>query len=111
MKTAGPRKVRINEIIDPVVDNENLQDLALDQVRFPRKLPLHALVAFCGTDHIDITDSVGAGGVLDWVAPEGDWKLYALFMGWHGKQVERAGPGGRGSCDRSFLFKGVDSLS
>ena len=28
--------------------------------------------------------------------PGSDWKLYAMFQGWHGKMVERAAPGGEG---------------
>jgi hypothetical protein len=38
----------------------------------------------------DLTRRVGADGVLDWTAPAGNWTLYALFQGWHGKLVERA---------------------
>ena len=30
--------------------------------------------------------------------PAGDWTLYAVFQGWHGKQVERAAPGGEGNA-------------
>ena len=30
------------------------------------------------------------------------WTLYAVFEGWHGKQVERAGPGGEGDVIDHF---------
>ena len=35
-------------------------------------------------------------GTLDWTAPPGRWTLHGLFLGWHGKMVERAAPGGEG---------------
>ena len=40
--------------------------------------------------------------MLDWTAPAGDWTLYAVFQGWHGKQVERAAPGGEGNVIDHF---------
>jgi hypothetical protein len=43
---------------------------------------------------LNLTDKVDKNGKLNWTAPKGEWKLLALFMGLHGKQVERAGPGG-----------------
>ena len=49
-----------------------------------------------GRDPIDLTSRVGADGTLDWTAPEGRWTLHGLFLGWHGKMVERAAPGGEG---------------
>ncbi len=47
---------------------------------------------------IDLTDKVNKDGQLQWSAPagSGDWTLYALFEGLHGKMVERAAPGGEG---------------
>ena len=39
---------------------------------------------------------MGRDGSLDWTAPAGRWTLHALFLGWHGKMVERAAPGGEG---------------
>jgi hypothetical protein len=102
VRVAGPRRVQISELKDPTVSNTNLQDLALDQVRFPRKLPLHSLIAHSEGRHIDLTAKVDAFGKLNWVAPKGDWTLYAVFIGWHGKQVERAGPGGEGDVIDHF---------
>ncbi|MEO6569145.1 MAG: glycosyl hydrolase, partial [Opitutaceae bacterium] len=136
VRVAGPRQVSMAELKDPVTANANLQDLALDQVRFPRKVPLQALVAYSAAgEKIDLTAKVDAAGKLDWVAPAvarrvsdppsnaaldssakgasgksgsetrstaGDWTLYAIFLGWHGKQVERAGPGGEGDAIDHF---------
>jgi hypothetical protein len=99
VRVAGPRKVAITDLQDPVIANANLQDLALDQVRFPKSLPLATLMAFPPNGApIDLTSRVGADGRLDWTAPadDGPWTLHALFTGLHGKLVERAGPGGEG---------------
>ncbi|MCB9247540.1 MAG: hypothetical protein H6613_02915 [Ignavibacteriales bacterium] len=40
--------------------------------------------------------------MLNWTAPKGKWKLYAIFQGWHGKMVERAGKGGEGNVIDHF---------
>ncbi|HEV2763145.1 MAG TPA: glycosyl hydrolase, partial [Pyrinomonadaceae bacterium] len=76
------RRVSIEELRQPVSANENLQALALDQVRYERPVPLQALVARSDRgETIDLTSRVGADGRLDWQAPAGSWKLYAVFQG------------------------------
>ena len=101
LRFAGPNRVAIEAIRQPITANDNLQDLAIDQVRFPQALPLHTLMAFPGNtpgEGIDLTRLVGSDGMLSWTTPadRGDWTLHAVFNGWHGKMVERAGPGGEG---------------
>jgi hypothetical protein len=97
------RPIAIGDLTDPTSSNRNLQALALDQVRFPRDLPLASVVAYSSAgEWLDLTGQVGAGGRLDWVAPAGTWTVYALFEGWHGKQVERAAPGGEGDVIDHF---------
>ena len=82
------RRVQIDELKEPVSANANLQALALDQVRFERPLPLQTLMAYSDKgETLNLTDKVGADGKLNWIAPPGSWKLYALFQGWHGKLV------------------------
>ncbi len=93
----GPRRTNINELKYPITANENLQDLALDQIRYPRPIPLQTLMAFSESGApIDLTNKVDAQGNLDWVAPTGNWTLYAIFQGQHGKMVERSAPGAEG---------------
>lgn len=101
---ASPRQVAITELKDPVSSNPNQQELSLDQVRFQKKIPLQALMAFSDKgDKVNLTSKVAASGTLDWTAPAGaNWTLYGVFMGWHGKQVERAGPGGEGNAIDHF---------
>jgi hypothetical protein len=100
---SGSRRIDIEELVEPVATNPDLQTLALDQVRFPKPLPLHVLMAYSdGGEVLDITQHVAADGKLDWAAPAGDWTLYALFQGWHGKMVERAAPGGEGNVIDHF---------
>ncbi len=95
--TSQRRVTAMSDIKYPLNDNRNLQELAVDQVRFPKRIPLVALVAFDQAGKfIDLTNRVSASGKLDWKYPGGVWKLIAVFSGWHGKMVERAAPGGEG---------------
>ncbi len=97
LRKRGVGEITIDQLVEPLSANEDLQALALDQVRFPKQLPMQTLIAYSSSgEHIDLTDRVDAAGMLDWTAPAGSWKLYAVFQGWHGKNVERAAPGGEG---------------
>jgi hypothetical protein len=88
---------KITDLVEPISSNKNLQLMALDQVRFEKRIPLTVLMAYDGKGQaLNLTNKVDAAGNLNWTAPAGDWKLYALFQGWHGKMVERAAPGGEG---------------
>ncbi len=91
-------QVNIAALTDPIASTPNLAALAIDQARFPKPLPLQTLMAYSRTGAVvDLTARVSRSGVLDWSAPPGQWTLYAVFQGWHGKQVERAAPGGEGN--------------
>ncbi|OON65631.1 glycoside hydrolase family 2 protein [Hymenobacter sp. CRA2] len=98
MMRAVGRPMDVKTMAQPVAKNKDLQLHAFDQVRFEKPLPLQALMAYSDKGQaLDLTSKVGADGKLSWTAPAGtSWTLYALFQGWHGKQVERAGPGGEG---------------
>ncbi len=94
-----PRKITLAELKQPITANPNLQDLAIDQVRFPRAVPLVSLMAYPEKGApLDLTAKTDKEGKLDWSAPtdQGKWTLYALFQGQHGKMVERAAPGAEG---------------
>jgi hypothetical protein len=100
---------KITDLVEPIARNKNLQLMALDQVRFEKQIPLTILVAYDGKgQHINLTNKVDAAGKLNWIAPAGDWKLYALFLGWHGKMVERAAPGGEGYVIDHFSRPALD---
>jgi hypothetical protein len=97
------RAIQIGDLVEPVSANRNLQALALEQVKYPRDLPLSALMAYSDAGEIvDLTARVDRNGSLDWTAPGGRWTLYAIFAGWHGKLVERAAPGGEGNVIDHF---------
>lgn len=96
VRTANNKPVSADTVLNPVSKNKNLQALALDQIQFPGKLPLQTLIAYSADTSIDLTKSVDANGKLNWTAPQGEWTLYALFEGLHGKMVERGAPGGEG---------------
>src|SRR5690606_1359613 len=96
MRIVGER-IDISKLKDPITANPNLQLHAFDQVRFEKPLPLQSLMAYSDKGEIlELTSKVSADGMLNWTAPKGKWTLYAVFEGWHGKMVERAGPGGEG---------------
>jgi hypothetical protein len=89
--------IHVSDLAEPLTANRDLQSLALEQVKFPRDLPLVVLMGYSESgDSVDLTSHVQSDGKLDWTAPPGRWTLYALFDAWHGKLVERAAPGGEG---------------
>ena len=106
--SAVGHRIKIEDIKFPISSNPDLQKLALNQIRFKKPLPLQALMAYSddGTT-IDLTDKVGSNGILNWTATAGNWKLYAVFQGWHGKMVERAGKGGEGNVIDHFSPKAI----
>lgn len=53
---------------------------------------------------VNLTEKVDEDGVLDWVAPAGEWELYAVFQGWSSKQVNSAAPGGEGHAISPFSY-------
>lgn len=105
------QKPDIKKLIDPISKNKDLQLYALDQIRFEKPIPLKCLMAYSSTGNpIDLTDKVTPSGILEWTAPSGEWTLYALFEGWHGKMAERAGPGGEGDVIDHFSGKAIDDF-
>jgi hypothetical protein len=102
LRTVG-QPIDIARLVEPIAKNPDLQLHAFDQVRFEKPLPLQTLMAYSDKGQtLDLTSKVAADGQLSWTAPAGSWTLYALFQGWHGKQVERAGPGGEGDVIDHF---------
>ncbi|HET7179699.1 MAG TPA: glycosyl hydrolase [Chryseosolibacter sp.] len=103
------RDITIADLVEPVGKNKNLQALAIEQVQFEKTLPLICLMAYSNNgEALNLTSKVNSQGILDWTAPAGTWTLYALFEGWHGKMVERAGPGGEGDVIDHFSVNAVD---
>ena len=102
------QRPKLEQLKDPVTQNNNLQKLALDQVRFPKPIPLISLMAY--SDQGEVIDLIAhvEEGKLKWVAPTGTWTLYGLFQGWHGKMVERAAPGGEGLVIDHFSQKAIE---
>ena len=128
VRTANGKPLRVDEVLSPISANKNLQELAIDQVRFDVLLPLQLMMAYDEKGKaIDLTANV-VDGKLNWIPPTGGskWKLIALFEGLHGKMVERAAPGGEGRAidhfnadalknylskfDRSFAGKNISIL-
>ena len=106
------KKVQINDVKEPLSTYGDLQEYAFDQVRLEKPLPLILVSAHKSgqdgfTEKIDLTNQV-KNGKLTWVVPEGEWVICALFEGLHGKQVERAGPGGEGNVIDHFSRSALD---
>lgn len=103
VRTISGVPVDIKSLTYPVASNSNLQSYAFDQLRYEMPLALNTLMAYSDKgDVIELTDKVSTSGKLNWTAPPGNWKLMALFIGWHGKMVERAAPGGEGDVIDHF---------
>ncbi|MCF7709296.1 MAG: hypothetical protein K9N52_10395, partial [Verrucomicrobia bacterium] len=71
-----------------------------DTGRLERKLDadsLQALVAFSEANaSIDLTDAVRKDGQLQWSAPAGQWRVFAVSQKPSGRDVKRSAPGGSG---------------
>jgi hypothetical protein len=58
---------------------------------------IQALVAFSPDEKpVELTDKISAGGEVDWTAPGGSWRVYAISQQPSGQKVKRAAPGGEG---------------
>jgi hypothetical protein len=64
---------------------------------------IQALMAFnTNGDSVDLTDKIGKGSGIQWTAPAGQWKVYAISQRFSGQMVKRAAPGGRGPMLNPF---------
>ena len=57
---------------------------------------LAVVMAYGNGQKIDLTDKISADRMIDWVAPAGDWTVWAVFNGKTFQAVKRAAPGGLG---------------
>ena len=56
-----------------------------------------AVVAFSETNgSVDLTKNIRDDGSVDWIAPEGDWRVYVISQKPSGQKVKRPSPGGEG---------------
>lgn len=75
-----------------------------------RNAPLRVLMASSDRgETLDLTQRVSSSDRLDWQAPEGaTWTLRAVFRGWTGQKVKRAGLGGEGWAADHFSRRALD---
>ena len=107
VRTAGYELLTIGQLKQPLAAND-MQQLALDQVKFPVLLHAQLLMAYDEKGNAtDLTAKLDTAGTLNWTAPPGKWKLYAVFQGMHGKMVERAAPGGEGYAVDHFSASAI----
>jgi len=106
----GSRELRPSDLKRPVYSNSDMQGLALDQVRYGDRLSPIKVMAYDGTGHmLDLTSQVTSNQNLRWTAPKGNWQIIALYLGLHGKMVERAAPGGEGYVIDHFSTQAIRS--
>jgi hypothetical protein len=104
------KSMPIEKLKFPISANDSLQVYAFDQIRYPISLPLVALTAYSENgDTLDLTNEVTVNGKLNHKFSEGRWTLVAAFKAWHGKMVERAGPGGEGDVIDHFSKKALSN--
>lgn len=111
LRTISRPKLKITDLKYPVSANaDSMQNWSIEQVRYPIPMLLQAVMAYSNKGEIlNLTSKVDSDGKLDWTAPAGLWKLFAVFEGWHGKMVERASPGGEGDVIDHFSDKAIDN--
>ena len=87
--------------------------------KFDRKV-IQALVAFSPEGKcVEITRKITADGDVNWTAPEGSWRVYAISQKPSGQKVKRAAPGGEGwmlnliypDAMRRFLQRFTDAFA
>lgn len=84
------------------------QIIAPDDEKQKATARLASLMAFSDEgDILDLTLKVN-NKQLDWIAPEGNWRLIALFEGNTFQQVKRAAPGGKGLVLNHFSKESVE---
>ena len=58
---------------------------------------------------IDISDRSEANNVINWTAPPGEWKIYALWLEGTGQKVKRAAPGNEGLVINPFSVSSLNT--
>lgn len=95
--------VNLDTMLFPIARNKNLQQYAFDQVQFDTILAPSLVIGYDSKRKWkDLTSLVDKKGMLHWKATNDNWKILALFTGFHGKMVERAAPGGEGDVIDHF---------
>jgi hypothetical protein len=67
--------------------------------QFIRTIPrvIQALMAFNSNGGaVDLSDRINSDRSIQWMAPPGQWRVYAVSQRFSGQNVKRAAPGGRG---------------
>ncbi len=84
------------------------EDILPDDEKQKTSALLSRLMAYSENGEcIDLTSKV-ENNKLNWTAPEGTWKLIALFEGHTFQQVKRAAPGGKGLVLNHYSKPGVE---
>jgi hypothetical protein len=71
---------------------------------------LQCIMAYSGKGEIiDLSDEQGGKGITGWIAPPGDWQIYALWQKGTGQKVKRAAPGNEGLVLDPFSVSSLDT--
>ncbi len=89
--------------------NKLSENIAVNDARRKEGSSLLKLIAWSDKGEKTDLTSLVSEGTLDWIAPPGNWKLYALFNGKTLQKVKRAAPGGEGLVMDHYSAKAVDT--
>jgi hypothetical protein len=108
IRTASTKKPSLEEIPRNFLKSPKLQEWALDQLQFTESLGPETVMAYGPQGQVlELTHMLDQHWKLNWKAPQGEWHIWALYKGLHGKMVERAAPGGEGYAIDHFSKEAV----
>jgi hypothetical protein len=107
-RTVRPTGLSIENIKYPITANADLQELAIDQIRYKIPLTIKTILAFQnGVLKEEITSKSDNEGNITYSCENGDCEIFVAYEGNHGKMVERAAPGGEGNVIDHFSASAV----
>lgn len=108
LRMVRPGGIKIDDLKYPVTANENLQALAIDQVRYKIPYRVSAVLVYQnGLFREDISYKLDSSGNLNFKCNKEECTVYVVYEGNHGKMVERAAPGGEGNVIDHFSSSAI----
>ena len=105
------KDLAIKDLKDPISENDNLQALCRRPGSLRKALTISEFNGLFRKGRSIGPDPKKLMPMTIWTGQPllGNWELYALFQGWHGKMVERAAPGGEGLVIDHFSKQAIEN--